>query len=272
MRNLVVIIAILGLMVRCSVSQEQPIHDAAYVEAIQTKNPNERAAKIERCISDHPNSADLQPALEELLKTYSNIGDIQRTENTARRLLQIDPKNLSALEVLTYLCRITDDFPTQEASDKWRTECKDVADRALSILESDLPDTVSKQRFRKLRVEATKVLLAIEMPGDPNGSDLQKALHDAPNDFGLVYPLALAYLNSPKPECAKGLWYIARAAILAPTPNYKKKIAEFGQRKMIDMHGDKNDWTKLMSLAGKSATPPPNFQIQCAPSWPEQRP
>jgi len=102
---------------------------------------------------------------------------------------------------------------------------------------------------------------------------LQDAVNTTPTDFSLVYPLALAYLNQPNAtpqNQLQGVWYIARATNLAPTPQYKQQIGEFGRRKYMKYHGGDDGWTDVVTAAASAPTPPAGWTVKPAPTPAEQ--
>jgi hypothetical protein len=90
-----------------------------------------------------------------------------------------------------------------------------------------------------------------------------------PNDFSLVYPLALAYLQSTPPDSINGIWYAARASIVAPT-QYQASIEKYGRSQYIKYHGGDDGWTELVAQAKASPNPPDGFTIKPAPTPAEQ--
>jgi hypothetical protein len=107
-----------------------------------------------------------------------------------------------------------------------------------------------------------------------NYPEAQRALRDAaqltPNDFSVVYPLALAYLEAKPADEQNGIYMSTRAAILAPTPQLKQQLMTFAQKRYDRFHGGDDGFDQLQATAQQSPFPPQGFQIQPGPTPQEQ--
>jgi hypothetical protein len=82
--------------------------------------------------------------------------------------------------------------------------------------------------------------------------------------------LALAYLQSTPPDSVNGIWYAARAAVVAPTPQYQQQIEKYAKNQYTRYHGSDEGWADVFAQAKASPTPPANFAIKPAPTPAEQ--
>jgi hypothetical protein len=98
---------------------------------------------------------------------------------------------------------------------------------------------------------------------------LRVAVTANPNDFSLVYPLALAYLQSTPPDSLNGIWYATRASIVAPA-QYQASIGKYAKSQYVKYHGGDDGWTDLAAQAKASPNPPSGFTIKPAPTPAEQ--
>src|SRR6201993_1877917 len=91
---------------------------------------------------------------------------------------------------------------------------------------------------------------------------LRAAVEVSPGDFSIVYPLALAYLQSSPPDVVNGSWFAARAASIAPT-QLQAQIEKYGKSQYSKYHGSDQAWTAVVAQAksSTSGTPPAGFTI-----------
>src|ERR1051326_538220 len=93
---------------------KDPAEYNAYMAAVQANDPNQKAASLEGFLNQYPNSVMKNDALEMLMGTYQQTGNVQKVTDTAQKLLQADPKNTSALAVLAFLLKAK--IQTQDAN------------------------------------------------------------------------------------------------------------------------------------------------------------
>jgi hypothetical protein len=86
---------------------------------------------------------------------------------------------------------------------------------------------------------------------------LRVAVDADPNDLQNVYPLAMAYLTANPPDSLNGLFYIARAASLAPAGPAQNQIQSYGQKVYKNYHGSDEGWVDYALPTAKTATSPP---------------
>lgn len=264
---------------------KDPAEYNAYMGAINATDPHQKAASLESFVGQYPNSVMKIDALELLMRTYQQLGDVAKTIDAANKVLQADPNNETALALLSYLDRVKAQSEQAPQSTQDLDQAAQFGERGLQALATyPKPENMSDLDFQKLKDQLAGIFNASVGLNALNKSDFTKAQQSLqlavnalpPNDpsaFSLVYPLALAYLNDPKvtPEGnLQGLWYVARASNLAPTPQYKQQIGEFGRRKYIKYHGGDDGWTDVLSAAASAPTPPQGWTIKPAPTPAEQ--
>jgi hypothetical protein len=109
---------------------------------------------------------------------------------------------------------------------------------------------------------------------DKDYATAQKSLKVAadanPQDFSIVYPLALAYLQATPQDSINGIWYGARALAIAPTPQVATQIEPYIKRQYVKYHGADDGWTDLVARAKASPTMPADFTIKPAPTPADQ--
>lgn len=255
---------------------KDPAEYNAYMGAIQATDPNAKAQALEGFVTQFPKSVMKEDALELLMRTYQQTGNVPKTMEAANRVLEVNPNNVTALAILSYLHRLA----AQGGQDPQNNlaQSRQFAERGLQALPNfSKPEGMSDLDFAKLKDSLAGIFngsIGITALQGNDHATAQKALQDAvnttPNDFSLVYPLALSYLNAPQPVWLQGIWYTARAANLAPTPQYKQQIGEFGRRKYMKFHGGDDGWPDVLSAAASAPTPPEGWTIKPAPTPAEQ--
>jgi tetratricopeptide (TPR) repeat protein len=249
--------------------------------AVQATDPNQKAQSLEGFISQYPNSVMKEDALEALMRTYQQLNNVDKTMEAANRVLQANPNNETALALLSYLHRVRAQSLQGAAATQELQQARQFGEKGLQALPNyQKPEGMSDVDFAKLKDSLAGIfngsvgIAALQSNDYPTAQkSLQDAVNTTPQDFSLVYPLALAYLNQPNvaPEQQlEGIWYIARAASLAPTPQYKQQIGEFGRRKYMKYHGGDDGWQDVLSAAASAPTPPQGWTIKPAPTPAEQ--
>ncbi len=84
---------------------QDPNEYNAYVAAVNATDPAQKAQLMESYLQTYPNSVMKEDGLELLLKTYQQLNNTAQIKATAQRLLQVNPNNLTALALLSYLDR-----------------------------------------------------------------------------------------------------------------------------------------------------------------------
>ena len=88
---------------------KDPVEYKAYVDAVQTTDPAQRSTLLESFLQTYPSTVMKEDATELLLKTYQQLlaSDpqkyTQKVLDTGKQLLQINPGNLTALVLLSYM-------------------------------------------------------------------------------------------------------------------------------------------------------------------------
>jgi hypothetical protein len=254
---------------------KDPAEYNAYMSAVNQTDPAAKAAAFESFLQQYPNSVMKTDALEAMMAAYQEARNPQKTMDAANQLLQADPGNLRALALLAY-----NEVSAAQAGQNPQQNLALAAQHAqagMQALDSKpKPDNVSEADWPNLKKQITGIFnraLGINALQNKDYATAQKDLRGAvdltPNDIQLVYPLALAYLQATPPDYPNGLWFIARAVNLAPTPQAQQQIAAFGRSKYIKYHGGEDGWNDLLAAA-KEAAPPAGFAIKPAPTPAEQ--
>src|SRR5947199_7620528 len=82
---------------------KDPAEYNAYVAAVQQKDPNAKISGMEAFLTQYPNSVMKNQALEILMQTYQQAGNVDKATATATTLVAADPCQVPALTLLTYV-------------------------------------------------------------------------------------------------------------------------------------------------------------------------
>ncbi|HMK31210.1 MAG TPA: hypothetical protein VK473_16120 [Terriglobales bacterium] len=256
---------------------KDPAEYNAYMGAIQAPDNNQRASALEAFVTQYPNSVMKEDALELLMRTYQQLNNGPKTADAAQRVLQANPNNVTALALLSYTDRLQAQSGAPNAA-QLLADANKYGQRGLEALNTyPKPENLSDADFAKLKTQLSGIFSAsvgINALQTKDYATAQKSLAVAaqanPADFSVVYPLALAQLQAPQPDYVNGLWSAARAATIAPTPQLKQQISEYGRRMYMKYHGGDDGWTDVLAAAQANPTPPANFAIKPAPTPAEQ--
>jgi tetratricopeptide (TPR) repeat protein len=258
---------------------KDPAEYNAYVGAVQQADPAAKISGLEAFLTQYPNSVMKEDALEILMGTYQQKGDAAKMGDTAQRLLQLNPNNVRALALLAFSKRM--------AALQGQNALQNLADAALygqkglTALQSfPKPEGMSQGDYETLKKQMAGIFNsavgqdALQKKDYPTAiKSLRAAAEVSPTDFSIVYPLALAYLQSTPPDVVNGSWFAARAVALAP-PQMQPQIEKYGKSQYTKYHGSDQGWSDVMSQAKASTTglPPDGFTItQYVPPTPAQQ-
>jgi hypothetical protein len=258
---------------------KDPAEYNAYVGAVQQSDPAAKISGLEAFLTQYPNSVMKEDALEILMGTYQQKGDANKMGDTAQRLLQINPNNVRALALLAYTERVkaqANDNPQQNLPLAEQHGQKGEA----ALQNFAKPEGMSDTDYANLKKQMDGIfnaavgVAALQKKDFPTATkSLRVAAEAAPTDFSIVYPLALAYLQSNPIDAVNGSWFAARAASIAP-PQMQAQIEKYGKSQYTKYHGSDQGWTDVMAKAKASTTglPPDGFTItQYVPPTPAEQ-
>jgi tetratricopeptide (TPR) repeat protein len=238
---------------------KDPAEYNAYVGAVQQQDPNAKVSGLEAFLTQYPNSVMKEDALEILMGTYQQKGDVAKMGDAAKRLLAVNPNNVRALALSTFVATQTQNF----------ADAKQNGEKGLQALNTfSKPDNMSEADYNTLKQQLAGIfnrgvgLAALNDKDFANSAThLHSAVEAAPNDVTVVYPLSSAYLKQTPPDYVNGLWFTARAANLAPTPQGQQQIEKYGASQYRKYHGSDQGWSDLMAQTKTTPFPPQGFTI-----------
>jgi len=258
---------------------KDPAEYNAYVGAVQQADPNAKISGLEAFLTQYPNSVMKEDALEILMGTYQQKGDATKMGDTAQRLLQLNPNNVRALALLCYTERVQaqGNVNPQQNLQLAEQNCQ----KGLAALQNFAkPDGMSEQDYQNLKKQMAGIfnagcgIAALQKKDFPTATkSLRVAVEATPTDFSIVYPLALAYLQSNPQDVVNGSWFAARAVALAPA-QMQPQIEKYGKSQYTKYHGSDQGWSDILAQAKASTTglPDTNLTItQYVPPTPAQQ-
>jgi len=255
---------------------KDPAEYNAYVGAVQQTDPNAKISGLEAFLAQYPNSVMKNQALEILMGTYQQAGNQQKTIDTATKLVAADPNNVRAMALLAYFKRLQAQGGDPNAK-QLLADAKKYGQQGLDALPKfTKPEGTSDADFQKMKDQMAGIFNAavgIAALQDKDYATAVKALRPAadanPQDFSVVYPMALAYLGQTPPDYLNGIWFAARAAAVAP-PQAQAQIEKYARSQYVKYHAGDDGWADVLAKAKASPTQPAGFTIKPAPTPAEQ--
>jgi len=242
----------------------------AYIAAANAADPKQKAQLMESYLQTYPNTVMKKEGLEILLKAYQQVNDTEKIKATSQRLLDLDPENLTALALLSYLNRAQAQQGGADAAAQLQLAGQ-LGERGLQLLKTaSKPAGYSDEQWAKMQASLRLIFLgsaghaALEAKNYPTAQlYLKQVVEQQPTDVNSTYLLALSYL-SPKPPVVDGLFWIAKAAASAP------QLEAYARNQYARYHGSEDGFDQLMATAKTSATIPEGFTVSPAPTPAEQ--
>jgi tetratricopeptide (TPR) repeat protein len=256
---------------------KDPAEYNAYVAAVSGTDPNAHISGLEAFLEHYPNSVMKNQALEILMVAYQQTNNVPKTIETANKLIAVDPCNERALALLAYLDRMLAQGGDKNAAQELADGKKD-GQQGLSCFDKVTDPEIKKNQPQMEQIFNSVVGVADLQDKDYAGAikSLKPAADASPNDFSVVYPLALAYWPDPKtpttPDNAtNAIWYAARASAVAP-PQARAQIEKYARSLYVRYHGGDDGWPDVLAKAKAGGAPPADLStiIKPAPTPAEQ--
>ncbi len=256
---------------------KDPAEYNAYVAAIQQKDPAAKISGLEAFVTQYPNSVMKNQALEILMQSYQQTGNVNKATETATKLVAVDPCQVPALTLLTYIDRMKaqgGDPNGKQLSD----DAGKYGQQGLDCLPKfNKPEGTSDADFTKMKAQMTGNFeagigwAALQAKDYAKSAQHLKAATeanppDSEKDLALLYPLALSYLQQTPPDYQNGIWYAARAAAVAP-PQNQAAIEKYARSQYVKFHAGDDGWQDVLNAAKAGG---PQVPIKPAPTPAEQ--
>jgi tetratricopeptide (TPR) repeat protein len=276
MRSLFIAVIATLLFAVSSLAQAQkvikdPAEYNAYVSALNTQDPDQKAAAMEAFIDKYPNSVVKVDAMEHAMAAYQAVGKIDKVGDIAAQILKLDQNNVRALAIATFLKR--NQATTGKAD--LINEIKADATLGLQALPGwQKPADMSDDDFKKVRDQMASIFygasgfVALQSKDFTSARDYySKSVQIDPKNLQDVYQLGIAELEM-KPIDPNGFWYIAKAENLIQNEAGRQSINNYGKAKYHNYHGGDDGWDKILSAVADQSAPPEGFasSIKRAPT------
>ncbi len=234
------------------------------------KDPNKKISLAEAFIAKYPTSDFKSQAYVTEMGVYYQLGKSDQAIDTARKVLAVDPDNLDALSLLSFVFPFTFKADDADAATKLSHADAD-AHHGLDVLQKfQKPANVTDAQFKQY-VDPKRALfnsavgfVALQRKDYPNAITALKAAADGnPTDVYTFYRLGLAYLYSTPSDFDRATWYIARAVSLAQAAKNPAgtDIDTFLKRAYINFHGNDQGLADIVTQTASSVNPPDGFKV-----------
>ncbi|MDR3764516.1 MAG: hypothetical protein P4M01_10510 [Acidobacteriota bacterium] len=249
---------------------QDPAEGNAYMAAANAATPQDKAQMMESFLQTYPSSVAKEDALDFLLKTYQQMNNGAKVKDAAQRMLQVNPTNVTALVVITYLDHNASQQNSPDAL-SLLAEAGQYGARCLEALKTaPKPDGATDEQWNTnknsfaLICESAVGHAALQSKDYATAqTNLKIVVAATPNDVTAIYWLALSYLT-PKPPVVDGLFWIAKAANAAPA------VLPYAKNQYTRYHGGVDGFDELLAAAKAEATIPAGFTVAPAPSPADQ--
>ena len=242
--------------------QEYTLYDSVTKETDATK----KLALLNTWKEKYPDSDFKLDRLQLFLTTYQGLGQPAKMIDTAKEILAISPKDITALYWITFLT------PTVGNTS---ADALDTADKAANgLLNAEKPATVKDADWTTAKAQtdaaAYTTLGWVAMArknSDEAETNFKKSLAIDPKAAQVSYWLGTMLLGEKKPEKqSEALYDFARAAAYdgpgALNPDGRQKIDAYLTKVYTTLHGDTSGLAELKALAKTTAVPPADFKIK----------
>jgi len=250
-----------------------------YDAIIKEQDANKKLGLLNSWKEKYPASDYSAERLQILLTTYSGLHQPEKVIATGNELLQADPKNLTALILMT---------SNVQGLTKPAPDDLNAGEKASNGLVSNLdtffsndkkPATTTEADWAKAKSQTETLAhttlgwIALQKK-DPETAqaaekEFTKVLQMNPNNAQVSFWMGTAIMQEKKPEkYAEALYHFARAASLDPSqggypPDARKTIETYFVNAYTRYHGqDDAELQKLRQLAKSQPFPPADFKIQ----------
>jgi tetratricopeptide (TPR) repeat protein len=240
-----------------------PAEYRAYNEAINMRDPVQRAAALEAFVHNYPDSVVKIEVLEHAMAAYQQSGNNAKLEATARRILAFQPNNVRALAIVTYLGR-------SNGTDHAEEVCSNAQKGLRELSQWQGPEGVPEGESHKLRAQMTAIFngaagfCALQAKDYNSARDYYvKALQINPNNMVDAYQLGITDLEM-NPLDVDGFWYIAKAMNLSQAQGNgaaSQGMESYAKEKYRAYHGSEDGWPQIARSAASQIAPPAGFAV-----------
>jgi len=237
--------------------EQKTIKDQAeyndYISALNMTDSAAKAAAMETFAGKYPASVVRVEALEQAMAAYQDAKNLQKVEQIASHLLEIDPGNIRALAVAT-------SFARSEASSgnavKLKETCANSQKGIQALPNWPRPEGASEAEFVTVRDQMAEVFYGAagfcalqDKDYDSAIASYLKAMKIDPNDLQNTFQLSIAELEQ-NPLDPVGFWYCGKAintALSERNDTAVQSVTGYCKAKYHNYHGSNDGWDKIVA-------------------------
>ena len=231
---------------------KDPAEYNAYVAAVGQKDNNAKISGLEAFLTQYPNSVMKNQALELLMGTYQQANNLKKTLETGQKLVASDTCNERGLALLAYYNRLlVQNAPANDPGvPSELADMKKYGQEGLDCLPKITDAELLKNKKQMEDIFKAALGIAALQAGDyPTAiTNLHAVADDNPNDFSIVYPLALSYLKQTPPDYQNGVWFAARAAATAPA-GAQAGVEKYAHGQFVKYRLEEEGWPEFIAAA-----------------------
>jgi tetratricopeptide (TPR) repeat protein len=266
-----------GMFVTAAQAQESVWKDRAEYDAYtaieQATDQNQRVQLADKYLQAYPESKVAERVYALKLQAYQQTNNSQGIEQTAAKLLEINPKNFQALYLLSFLIPRT--INVQDASSTSKLDAlAGYAQRGLTELAAlQMPQGMTAEQFEQQKNQSSAVFhqsagfVALQKKDYAKAAEsLRRSAQISPNDGLTFYWMGSAHLSPKPPQYDAGIWAMARAISLTgqnalPGP-VQQQVRDYLTKVYEAHHGSTNGLDQVIAQASKAPFPPADFHVQ----------
>jgi tetratricopeptide (TPR) repeat protein len=235
-------------------------------------NPKSRLEKLQQWEKQYPQTDYIQERRTLFLTTYFAIPMPKEAVGIAKQILADDPKNFSALYIITtYTQTLAGSPPATDVMDQGEKAAQTLLSNIETLPANFTPEVWKAQRPQVEELAHTTIgWVEMQKKNWPAADDeFQKALKLDPNSGQLAYYMGTAIASEKDiKKMPAALFYFARAATYTGTgalnAQGQQQVMDYLKKAYKGFHGSDQDFDKLIAAAKSAPMPPPDFSIKSA--------
>ena len=257
---------------------EKKVKDRAeydlYDSITKEQNPTKRLEFLNTWKEKYAETDYKKERLLFYLTTYVQLSQAAKVIETAKQILEIDPKDFTALYYIALLTVTQNDMTPGALETGEKAAQGMLANLDTTFAKEKKPATTDDATWTKTRndMEATahKTLgwIAIQKKQwDVSEQEFRKVLGLNATDAQVAYWLGQSIGGQKKIErTPEAIYFYARAAVYegpgALPPDFRKQVDDYLNKAYKGYHGSPDGLPEIKNLAKTNAMPPPDFKIK----------
>jgi hypothetical protein len=245
----------------------------AYDAMVQATDPKQKTQMADQYLVDYPETNFQKEVLELKLQAFQTSNDTANMTATAEEILEIDPNNIRALLVLSYLFPRSAD-PADYAYQQNMSKADDYARRGLSAVnDMEAGQGVTPQQLTKQKEQSSAVFhqtagfIALQRENFSGAiRELKAALDINTTDALGFYWLGLSYVTPKPPNYDQGIWSLARAVSISGNTALPAATKLTVRQYLTDFyevrHGSTEGLDEILAQATSAPYPPYGFHVE----------